>query len=86
MNIIYHSIIGNYWVLWDQYNGQPSDYYAYENEVITYIVCSPEANDISGCNYTMGNRGCSSYGDESVLTCIENKWMAIDVWIEREMM
>ena len=40
----------------------------------------------------MGNGGCSSYGYESVLTCIESKWMAMDVWIgdwvdekEREM-
>ena len=53
-------------------------------------MCSPGANDISGCNYTMGNGGCSSYGDESVLTCIESKWMGMDGWIggwvrEREM-
>ena len=82
MCIIYNSIIGNYGVLWGQYIGQPSDYYVYENEVITNIVCSPEANDISGCNYTMGNGGCSSYGDESVLTCIESKWMVIDGWID----
>ena len=59
-----------------QYIGALSDYYnsTGNSRVISSISCPQGAYRHSDCNITFSDSGCSSYGNDAVISCINSKY------------
>ena len=68
--------LDNYEYFPGQYIGALSDYYnsTSNSRVISSISCPQGANRHSHCNITFSNSGCSSYGNDAVISCIDSKY------------
>ena len=65
----------DYTYLPDQYIGSRSDYYnsTGSTRVISSISCPNGAYRATDCNFTFSDNGCSSYGNDAVISCINSK-------------
>ena len=67
-----------------QYIGTLSNYYnsAGDSRVISSISCPNGAIYDWECNITFSDTGCSSYGNDSVISCIDSKCCNNTVYFE----